>query len=126
MAREASSGIERPHRLRLIVRYGLRALLYNIAVTLIGAVGIFAFRLAATDASLNEALESSVAVTVVLGPILLMTGGYLLSLAGMRLFHHREAPVYVNHGIGQGALGVGAWILALAAGALLLVAGRFV
>lgn len=110
---------------RLLWLFGRRCIVYNLSLSLLGAGALFAVSLASADAAqpLSEPAGRVLKVAAMMGAILVMTGGQLLGLVAMRLFHGRELPYYRNAGLGEGVLAVGAWVVALVVGAVLLIAG---
>jgi hypothetical protein len=110
---------------RLVWLFARRCIVYNLSLSLLGASALFAVSLASADAAqpLSEAAGRVLKVAAMMGAILVMTGGQLLGLVAMRLFHGRELPYYRNAGLGEGVLAVGAWVVALVVGAVLLIAG---
>jgi len=110
---------------RLLWLYARRCLLYNGALSLLGASALFAVSLASADPEqvLGESAIRALHVAAVMCAVLVMTGGHLLAVVAMRLFHGRELPYYRNAGLGEGALAAAAWLVALLVGGVLLVAG---
>ena len=109
----------------LLWLFARRCIAYNIALSLLGASALFAISLASADAALalSDSAGRALRVAAMMGAILVMTGGQILALVAMRLFHGRELPYYRNAGLGEGVLAVGAWAVALVVGAALLIAG---
>lgn len=109
-------------RLRLVIHYATRALAYNLVISVLGAAALFAVSLAAGDETqtMTEHAVRAMRIASVLGPILVVTGGYIVSVLAMRLFHHREFPFYFNRGLGQRHLSLGSWVVALIIAAILL------
>lgn len=111
--------------LRLIWLFARRCIGYNIALSLLGASALFAISLATAEADvpLAESASRALRISAIMGAVLVMTGGQALALVAMRLFHGRELPYYRNAGLGEGALAIGSWILALVVGLVLLAGG---
>jgi len=109
----------------LLWLFARRCIIYNLALSSLGASALFAVSLASAESqiALSESAGRSLRVAVVMAGILVMTGGQALGLVAMRLFHGLELPYYRNAGLGEGALGLAAWILALGVGAIVLAAG---
>ncbi|MEE8441498.1 MAG: hypothetical protein V3S41_07245 [Spirochaetia bacterium] len=111
--------------IRLLWLFARRCIIYNLALSLLGASALFAVSLASADATqpLLDSAGRVLRVAAMMGAILVMTVGQTLGLVAMRLFHGRELPYYRNAGLGEGVLAVGAWAVALVVGAVLLIAG---
>lgn len=109
----------------LLWLFARRCIFYNLALSLLGASALFAVTLTSADAGqvLSDSTGRALKVATIMGAILIMTAGHALGLVAMRLFHGRELPYYRNAGLGEGALAVGAWVVALAVGTVLLIAG---
>ena len=111
--------------LGLLWLFARRCIFYNLALSLLGASALFAVSLASVDAgqALSDSAGRALKVAAIMGAILIMTAGQALGLVAMRLFHGRELPYYRNAGLGEGVLAAGAWVVALAVGTVLLIAG---
>ena len=111
--------------LGLLWLFARRCVIYNLALSTLGASALFAVSLASADAAqiLSDSADRALRIAAIMGSILVMSAGQILALVAMRLFHGRELPYYRNAGLGEGALAIGAWLLALGVGAVLLIAG---
>jgi hypothetical protein len=109
----------------LLWLFAHRCLIYNLALSILGSSALFAVSLATADVdvALSESAVRALRIAAIMGPILVMSAGQAMALVAMRLFHGRELPYYRNAGLGEGALALGSWLVALFAGATLLVAG---
>lgn len=107
----------------LLWLYARRCILYNISLSILGAGALFAVSLATTEGAgaLRDTAIRSARIAWIMGALVIMTLGHLLALVAMRLFHGQELPYYRNAGLGEGALAMGAWVLAIFAGGVLLV-----
>jgi hypothetical protein len=99
--------------------------MYNLFLSVFGASAIFAFLLttAEADQTLGEIAQRTLRIAWITGSILVMSGGQVLALVAMRLFHGREMPYYRSAGIGEGVLAAGSWVLALLVAIVLMIAG---
>ena len=109
----------------LLWLFARRCIFYNLALSLLGASALLAVSTASADAGqvLSDSVGRGLRVATMMGAILIMSAGHVLGLVAMRLFHGRELPYYRNAGLSEGALAGGAWVVALAVGAVLLIAG---
>ena len=109
----------------LLWLFARRCVAYNFALSLLGASALFAISLASADAALalSDSAGRALRVAAMMGAILVMTGGQILALVAMRLFHGKELPYYRNAGLGEDVLAAGSWAVALVVGAVLLIAG---
>lgn len=109
-------------RLGLIVHYTNRASLYNLTISLLGGAALYAISLATGDETLTliEHAGRALRIATLLVPILVVSGGYLISSLAMRLFHYREQPFYFNRGLGPARLALASWVAALISASILL------
>ena len=114
-----------PAHVGLLWLFARRCIIYNLVLSLLGASAFFAVSLASADAAqaLSDSAGRAIRIAALMGAILVMTAGQALGLVSMRLFHGREFPYYRNAGLGEGALALGAWAVALVVGAIMLTAG---
>jgi hypothetical protein len=112
-------------RARLVWLFARRCLLYNVALSLLGAGAVFAVSLAtaAPDLPLAETAQRALGIAAPMAAALVVTGGQALALIAMTLFHGRELPYYRNAGLGAPALALGSWAIAAVIGSVLFVLG---
>lgn len=105
--------------------YARRALLYNLALSLLGTGALFAVVLSTSpsDQPVEEPALRAARIALVLGPLLVMTIGHGLAVLAMRYFHGRELPYFHNAGIAEAGLALYSWAAAVLLGAVLLAAG---
>ncbi len=126
------SAIPLAHRFRLLWVYSRLVLLYNVAISVFGAVALVVVGAtglldvvvspvlgdpASAELPGFDSLRTIVGVAGVLVP----TVGHWLGVLVASLIHHHEQPLYRAGGWGRVELMFASWLVSLAAGALALI-----
>jgi len=127
-----SSAIPLSHRLRLLWVYARLVLLYNVLISVFGAVALVVVGatglldvvvspILGDPASVELPGLDSLRTIVGVGGVLIATVGHWLGVLVTSLIHHRELPLYRSGGWGRAELTLVSWVVSLAAGVLALV-----
>lgn len=126
------SAIPLSHRLRLLWVYARLVLLYNVAISIFGAVAlvivgatglldVVVSPILGDAASVELPGLDSVRTIAGVSGVLVATVGHWLGVLVTSLVHHREEPLYRAGGWGRVELMFVSWPIAVVAGVLALV-----